>query len=188
VINNCDLIKQGKVLVRIAALDQEVWARLSSPGAGSGAGFFYVPRTDDEVLVALNDNDPTDAFVIGGLWNTQDSPPVSDQLQAMTKRVIKTGLIAGLGHEVEFDDGPGQSITITTTTQQKIMLDKEKIEISTTGGQVKVTLDFTKQAITIQALSSIEIKAVGTLKLSAAKVEIAGKTQTTITGGIVMIN
>jgi hypothetical protein len=33
VTNNCDLITQGKVLVRIPSLDQEVWARLTGPGA-----------------------------------------------------------------------------------------------------------------------------------------------------------
>jgi uncharacterized protein involved in type VI secretion and phage assembly len=129
VSNNCDLIKQGKVLVRIPSLDQEVWARMASPGAGSGAGFFYVPRRDDEVLVALVGNDASDAFIIGGLWSTQDSPPVSDPIQATTKRVIKTGVTSGVGHEVEFDD-LSQSITITTSTKQQITLDPQKIEIS----------------------------------------------------------
>jgi uncharacterized protein involved in type VI secretion and phage assembly len=189
VSNNCDLVKQGKILVRLPSLDQEVWARLTAIGAGSGAGFFYVPRSKDEVVVALNDSDPNDAFVLGGLWSTKDSPPVSDQLQATMKRVIKTGIIAGIGHEVEFDDGPGQSITITTVTKQKILLDKEKIELSTTGGSVSITLDLKTQKVSIQA-PQIEIGGAKTasLKLNAVKVEITGKATTTIKGGVVNIN
>jgi uncharacterized protein involved in type VI secretion and phage assembly len=190
VSNNFDCINQGKILVRIPSLDQEVWARLASLGAGSGAGFFYVPRVDDEVLIALNGNDPDDAFVIGGLWNTQDSPPVSNPLESTTKRVIKTGLKAGIGHEVEFDDGPGQSITITTTTKQKITIDPLKIELSNTAGTLKITLDNKKQSIAIDAALSIELTAVKGIKLSAMEIEIGDiKTgKVTIKGGLVLIN
>jgi hypothetical protein len=180
VVNNCDLIHQGKVLVRIPSLDQEVWARLSSPGAGSGAGMFYVPRPDDEVLVALNDNDPADAFVLGGLWNTQDSPPVSNPLEATTKRVIKTGLVAGIGHEVEFDDGPGQSISITTTTKQKIIIDPFKIELTNMAGTLKITLDNKKQSISITAALDIELTALKSIKLSAASIEIGDLLKTAL--------
>ena len=74
VTNNIDLLAQGKVLVRIPSLDQEVWARLCAPGAGKDAGLFYVPRNDDEVLLGLNNGDPEDAFIIGGLWSTKDAP------------------------------------------------------------------------------------------------------------------
>jgi uncharacterized protein involved in type VI secretion and phage assembly len=189
VSNNVDLVNQGKILVRLPSLDQEVWARLTAIGAGPDAGFFYVPRSNDEVLVALNDSDPNDAFVLGGLWSTKDSPPVSDQLQATTKRVIKTGITAGVGHEVEFDDGPGQSITITTSTKQKIVLDTETIELSTTGGSVSITLDLKTQKVSIQA-PQIEIggSKTASLKLNAAKVEINGTATTTIKGGVVNIN
>ena len=188
VVGNMDLINEGKVLVRVPSLDQEVWARLAGPGAGSGAGLFYVPRTDDEVLIALSDNELGDAYIIGGLWSSQASPPASSGLEATTKRILKTGIQSGVGHVVEFDDGTGQSITITTVTKQKMVMDTEKIELSTTGGQVKITLGLTDQSISIQALKSIEIKSQGTLKLSAAQIEIAGQAQTKITGGMVMIN
>jgi hypothetical protein len=33
----------------------------------------------------------------------------------------QNGLKAGIGHEVEFDDGVNQSVTILTTTKQKIV-------------------------------------------------------------------
>src|SRR4051812_42162172 len=86
VTNNVDLVGEGRVLVRIASIDDEVWARLTAIGAGPGAGFLYVPRIEDRVVVALSGND---AFVLGGLWSTLDRPPVDvPSVEAMTKRVI----------------------------------------------------------------------------------------------------
>jgi len=190
VVNICDPAEQAKVLVRIPSLGQEVWARLSSPGAGPDAGNFYTPRADDEVLIGFSDNDPNSAFILNGLWNTQDSPPISkNPLDVATKRVIKTGLKAGIGHEVEFDDGVNQSITITTSTKQKIVMDKEKIQLSTTGGTVSVTLDLAKQTVSIQGLN-IELgdSKTASIKLNAARIEIAGKVETNIKGGMVKLN
>ena len=191
--SNLDCINQGKVLIRIPSLDQEVWARLSAPGAGAGAGIFYIPRVDDEVLVALCEEDPNDAYIIGGLWSSKNSPPVSSGIEAIAKRIIKTGLdpVSGIGHEVEFDDGPGQSITITTSTRQKITIDPLKIELSNTAGTLKITLDNKKQSISIDAAVSLELNAVGSIKMKAASIEIGDLTRTamvSIKGGQVMIN
>jgi uncharacterized protein involved in type VI secretion and phage assembly len=169
VINNCDLIAQGKVLVRIPALDQEVWARLSAPGGGSGAGFLYVPRADDEVLVAMVHENPENSFILGGLWGTQDSPPVSTP-EATTKRVLKTGLTSGVGHEVEFDDAQ-QSISIISTTKQKIVIDPQSIELTNTAGTLKITLDNKSQTITIKGVN-VTVEADATLTLKGRKVEL----------------
>lgn len=165
VTNNCDIRKQGKVQVRIPSLDQEVWARMASVGAGAGAGFYYVPRADDEVLVALNENEPEDACIIGGMWNSQDTPPVDNALESTTKRVIKTGTGGGQGHTIEFDDGVGQSITISTMLGHTITMDKTKIELSTVGGTLKITMDTTQQTITIDA-PQIQIGTENTLSVT----------------------
>jgi uncharacterized protein involved in type VI secretion and phage assembly len=170
VSNNCDLIRHGKVLVRIPSLDDEVWARLSAPGGGSGAGILYVPRKGDEVLIAMSQDNPEDAFVLGGLWNTQDSPPVDSPVEAPTKRVIQTGLKAGVGHKVEFDDVK-QSITIVTTTKQKVTIDPTTIELANTAGTLKITLDNKSQTITIQGVN-VEIEAKASLSLKGAKVDV----------------
>ncbi len=190
VTNNCDLIMQGKVLVRIPAIDQEVWARLASIGAGSGAGFFYVPRTNDEVLVALNDNEPADAFIIGGLWNTEDTPPVDTPVDVMSKRVIKSGIEAGVGHSIEFDDGVGQSITILTTTKQKIELSPTSIEISGTGSVVKISLTTTPPEISIESDGAISLSAELGLTLSAPEITIGDSDTETVViqGQMVFIN
>jgi len=170
VVNNCDLIAQGKVLVRIPSLDMEVWARLTAIGGGSGAGFLYVPRPDDEVVVAMNKKDPDDAFVLGGLWSSSDSPPVDNPLEAPSKRVIKTGLKGGIGHEVLFDDAK-QEITVTSSTKQQITIDPKKIELTNTAGTLKITLDNTSQKVLIQGVN-VEIAADAVLTLKGRKVDI----------------
>ena len=186
VINNCDLIGHGKVLVRIPSLDKEIWARIAAIGAGSSRGNLYIPEPDDEVLVALNHDDPNDGFVVGGTWNTSDRPPVSDPIQLLTKRVIKTGKRGGLGHEVEFDDLQ-QKITITSSTQQKIAIDPTTIEISTTGGTAKISMDVAGN-ITIQAALSLTLKATQ-IKIEGAQVEINGAATTDVKStGVCSIN
>ena len=192
VINNCDPAKQGKVLVRIPSLGHEVWARLTGPGAGEDAGFFHTPNADAEVLVGFSGNNVASAFILNGVWNTRDTPPIENGLvDVPTKRVIKTGLKAGFGHKVEFDDGIGQSITITTSTKQKVVLDKEKIELSTTGGTVTVTLDLKTQKVSISAPQIVigDDKTLS-LTLKAKNIEIGGAStlKTTMQGMKVMIN
>lgn len=194
VANNIDLINQGKVLVRIPSLDLEVWARLSSIGGGADAGFFYVPRIDDEVLVACSQGDPDDAFVLGGLWSTSSSPPVGSGIEALVKRVIKTGVTEGIGHSIEFDDLE-QSIKIVSSTDQTVTIDPLKIELSNTAGTLVITLDNTSQTVTIKGVNvtveadaKLELKgAIVSLSASPGAMKISG-TATTITGTPIKLN
>ncbi|GGO94459.1 phage baseplate assembly protein V [Wenjunlia tyrosinilytica] len=178
VTNNVDLLLEGKILVRVPSLDQEVWARLAAAGAGNGAGFFYVPRIDDEVLVALAGDDPRDAFVVGGLWNDRDRVPVGDPVTALAKRIIRSGLTAGAGHEIEMDD-LAQSITITTSTQQKITMNPATIELTNLAGTVSISLNNATQGVTITAAASIALEA-PRISLKGATVEINGAATTTL--------
>jgi uncharacterized protein involved in type VI secretion and phage assembly len=195
VTNNLDALGEGRVQVQVPSLpDFEPWCRVATVGGGSGRGFLWIPQIDDEVLVAFNQNDDRDAYVLGGLWNTRDRPPLTLQTDFLIKRVIKTGLAGGLGHEIEFDDAL-QSIKITTSTQQKITIDPLKIEMANMAGTVKITLDNTQQAISIQAVASIELQA-AQIKLKAANIDIDGTVATNvkssgvcnITGTLVKIN
>jgi phage baseplate assembly protein gpV len=200
VTDNVNILLEAKVLVRIPSLPSfEVWARMVSVGGGSSRGFMWVPQINDEVLVAFNENDQRDAYVLGGLWNTQDRPPASLPTDFMSKRVLKTGMTAGVGHEVEFDDAL-QSISITTSTKQTIVMDPKTIKISTTKGALSVTLDMVAvpPAITLEVLAgdialkapagtisleglSVDIKATGTANLKATGI-------CTVAGSLVKIN
>lgn len=176
--NNVDLIMEGKIEVRVSGLNQTLWARLTGLGAGSGAGFFYVPRIDDEVLVAFANDDPSEAFVIGGLWSLRDRIPASDPLTSTTTRVMRSGVAAGTGQEIEMDD-IAQSVTIMTTTRQKITMNPAKIELTNLAGTVTISLDNLTQSIAIRAVKSISLEALD-ISLKGAKVEINGATMTTV--------
>lgn len=187
VTNDCDLVMQGKIRVRIPSLDKEVWARLGGIGAGAGAGFFYSPRNGDEVLLGLTSaTEPVDAYLICGLWNTRDRPPLKTPVvDAQTKRTLKTGLAGGIGHEVEFDDLK-QKISITSSTQQKIIIDPLKIEISNTVGSLKISLDNKTQTVTIEGVR-VEIKGTAMLNMSAPVISIEAKGALSLKSGAVCL-
>ena len=113
---------------------------------GSSRGFLWVPQIDDEVLVAFNQNDERDAYVLGGLWSTIDRPPLIIPTDFIIKRVIKTGMAGGIGHEIEFDDAL-QSITIKTSTLQKITIDPLTIKLENTAGTLSIKMDNKSQRL-----------------------------------------
>jgi uncharacterized protein involved in type VI secretion and phage assembly len=173
VTNNFDLVAEGRIQVRIPSIPAlEPWARLPSLGGGSGRGFVWIPEIDDEVLVAFAQNEPNAAYVLGGLWSTVDRPPLTTPPEFLVKRVIKTGLRGGFGHEVEFDDAL-QSISITSSTKQKITIDPLQIKIENTAGTLSIALDNKTQTVSIQSALKIELKATQ-ISLEGATVEIKG--------------
>lgn len=174
--DNTNFLLEATVQVHIPSLPSfDPWARMVSVGAGSGRGFMWIPQIDDEVLVAFNQNDERDAYILGGLWNTVDRPPTANPADFMTKRIIQTGVEAGVGHTVEFDDAL-QSVKITTSTKQQISIDPKSIEISTTAGSLKISLNLagTPPGISIQALAgNIELTAPqGKISLTASQFEV----------------
>jgi uncharacterized protein involved in type VI secretion and phage assembly len=194
VTNNIDLIGEGRVQVKIPARPSfEPWARLPSIGGSSGRGFMWVPQIGDEVLVAFADNDTSSAYILGGLWSSLNSPPLSVATDTLSKRVIKTGLTEALGHKIEFDDAE-QSITITTSTEQKITMDPQKIELTNLAGTVSVTLDNDEQSVSINAVNKIDLSAVQismtatTIDMSGAKVSITSTGPCSIQGLPIQLN
>jgi len=189
--NNCDLIRQGKVLVRIPSLDQEVWARLTATGAGKGTGHFHTPNVDDEVLVALVHSDPVDAYIIGGMWSTKVEPPVDPiPTDVVSKRIIRTGLNDKVGHQIEFDDLL-QSITITSSppaAEQKIKMDPTGISLENKTGTVKISMSNATQMITVEAVTGIQLKSKGLIKIEGSMITMEATGPCVISGKPVKIN
>ncbi len=194
VTNNIDGIGEGRVQVKIPARPSfEPWARLPSIGGSSGRGFMWVPQINDEVLVAFADNDTSSAYILGGLWSSLNSPPISLPDDTLTKRVIKTGLTEALGHKIEFDDAE-QSITITTSTDQKISMDPQTIQLTNLAGTVSITLDNDEQKISLTAVNKIELSALEismtatTIDMSGTKVSITSAGPCTVQGLPIQLN
>jgi phage baseplate assembly protein gpV len=182
--DNFNLLCEGKVQVHIPSHPEfDPWARVASVGAGSGRGFVWIPQIDDEVLVAFNKNDSGDAFVLGGLWSLMNLPPIVDPLEFITKRMIKTGVKdSPLSHTIEIDDAL-QSITITTSTSQKITMEPTSISIEAAGGVMKISMDLAAvpPAVNIESTGDISLSApLGTISLDAMNVEISGELSTDI--------
>lgn len=178
VVNVIDPLMLGRVQVQLPFIDSadlSPWARVAVAMAGKGYGTFFIPVPGDEVLVAFEHGDTNVPYIIGSLWNTMAPPPVSGPGMGVFKRVIHTPL----GHEIEFDDMT-QSITITSSTKQKVKLSTDGIEITSSPGNATVKLGAGGD-ISIQG-QTIEIKGT-TIKMSASSIEIDGSGTTTVKAG-----
>ncbi len=185
VVENRDFLCEGRVQVHIPTLPAfDPWARLAAIGGGPSRGFVWIPQVDDEVLVAFNQNDERDAYILGGLWSMSKRPPITDPLITdpltfLSKRVLKTGIKdSQFAQTVELDDLQ-QSVTITTSKGHSITMGPKQIEISAQKGSMKITMDLgPPPAISIQATAgNIELKApVGKISLQGAQVEIKSTT------------
>jgi uncharacterized protein involved in type VI secretion and phage assembly len=171
VTNNIDLIGEGRVQVKISSRPSfEPWARIPAVGGSGSRGLLWIPQVDDEVLVAFAENDLSSAYILGGLWSTVNRPPVSIPNDFLTKKVIKTGLTEELGHEIEMDDAL-QSITITTSTKQKVTLEPTKIELTNLAGTVSIKLDNETQSVSITAVNKISFEA-ASVEFTAEKFDL----------------
>src|SRR5262249_28146223 len=142
------------------------------------------PQIDDEVLVAFNQNDERDAYILGGLWSMSKRPPITDPISFLNKRFIKTGMKGSpLAQTIELDDLT-QSVTITTSIGHSITLGPKSIELSAPKGVMKISMDLgPPPSITIQAAPTGNIDLIaptGTITLQANQVEITGTTATNI--------
>ena len=93
VTDNKDPTKLGRVKVKIPILsddDTTFWAPIIMLGAGKNRGWFFIPETDDEVLVMFEHGDLNRPLIVGSLWNGKDKPPPTRTPAATRARVIKS--------------------------------------------------------------------------------------------------
>ncbi len=187
VTNNKDPDSLGRVKVkipRISGEDESNWARVISFMAGKERGAFYLPEVDDEVLVAFEYGDINIPYVIGSLWNGKDKPPITNDDGKNNFRIIKSRS----GHIIRLDDTDGKekieivdktekNMIIIDSKENKISIKSEKdIEISAPNG--KVTIEATNieakssASAKIEASSSMDLKASGTMTVKGATVNI----------------
>lgn len=147
----------------------EAWARLSTMMAGNNRGSWFVPDTNDEVLVAFEGGDPRRPYIMGGLWNGQDSPP--EAMDGGGQNNLKV-LRSRNGVKVTLDDSDGQ----------------EKLILETPGGQV-VTLKDGPGSLELKDSNgnSIKLEASGITVTASAKVTINASTAE-ISAGMLTVN
>jgi uncharacterized protein involved in type VI secretion and phage assembly len=151
---------QGRVKVKLPWLaeDVEVWARIAMLAAGPNKGTWFIPETDDEVLVAFENGDPRRPYVLGVLWNGVDSPPESmDGAGNNYKKVVCSKNAV----KITLDDTDGQ----------------EQLILETPGGQ-KLTLHDGPGSVTIEDSNgnSVKLEAAGITVTASAKVTVNAST------------
>jgi len=173
VIDNADPENLGRVKVRLPQMEasgqrgSEKWARTATLMAGRNRGSWFIPDAGDEVLVAFEAGDARHSYVLGSLWNSTNSPPMT-----MDKNNNKKCLCSRNGVKITIDDQSGH----------------ESFIVETPGGQ-RVTLKDGPGSIVITDSNgnSVKLETNGITLNASSKITIAAS-QVEINSGAVVIN
>ena len=194
VTDNQDPEGLGRVKVQFPWLSEKSesdWAKVMSFMAGRERGAVFLPEVDDEVLVAFEHGDINYPYVIGALWNSEDTPPETNADGRNNIRKIRFRS----GHEVLFNDdheGGQEKLEIRTNAGHTVVLDdtsgQEKIEIRDKTESNFIEIDSVQNSITIESAASLKIKA-QTVEIEAGTaMTIKAGATLTIEGALVKIN
>ena len=165
----------GRVKIRLPwspdkdGRDYEAWARIATLMAGNNRGSWFIPDVDDEVLVSFEAGDTRIPFVMGMLWNGQDSP--TENMDESGRKEIKS-LCSRNGVKVTLEDKDGQ----------------EKLILETPGGQ-KMTLKDGPGIVEVEDSNgnNVKLESSGITVNASAKVTINGS-MVEISAGMVTVN
>ncbi len=155
-----------------------VWARLSNFYATSGAGTFFIPEVDDEVVVGFLNADPRFPVVLGSLYSSKLKPGSDTEGTdlALTADNYKKMFITKAQNKVEFDD-ENKVITITTPGPNKVVLDdknqgitiQDQNENKMVMGTDGISIEDKNGNKIVMSSSGIEINSASDVKLVAAQ-------------------
>ncbi len=144
--------------------DESHWARLVSLMAGKERGIVFLPEVDDEVLVVFEHGDVNRPYILGALWNGEDTPPETNSDGKNNIRLIKSRS----GHTIVLDDTDGS----------------EKITISDKSEKNSISIDTTNNLIAIASDQDIEIKAPkGKISLDCKELELKSSAAAKVEAG-----
>jgi Rhs element Vgr protein len=142
VVDHNDPRGMGRIQIKYDWMDdaRTAWARMTTPSAGGGRGFMFMPEVGDEVLVAFEHGDAERPFIIGALWNGVDSAPRQGFWDGEVLQAV-----GGAGAQVAADIARNDIKRIVTKSGNRIELvdvgGKESIVIATPGGQMIQLID-----------------------------------------------
>jgi uncharacterized protein involved in type VI secretion and phage assembly len=147
----------------------EAWARVATLMAGNNRGSWFIPDVNDEVLISFEAGDVRRPYVIGALWNGQDSPPETmDGSGNNYKKVLRSRN----GVKITLDDQDGQEqFVVETPGGQKVTLKDGpgSVEIADSNGN---SIKMESSGITINASAKVTINAGGQVAVSAGMVQV----------------
>ncbi|NJM41973.1 MAG: phage tail protein [Anaerolineae bacterium] len=188
VTNNKDPDKLGRVKVKLPWMDDQAesnWARIVSPMAGKERGFYFLPEVDDEVLVAFEHGNPEYPFVMGGLWNGKDKPPLGNDDGKNDVRLIKSRS----GHVIRLTDKQGEEkIEIVDKTNKNSIVISTKDNTITISAEADITIQSTKGKLKLSG-KGVEINSTAEVKIEAKQnMDLKATAQMNVKGQMVNIN
>jgi uncharacterized protein involved in type VI secretion and phage assembly len=188
VTDNNDPNDQARVKLKFPWLDDNYesdWARVTQLGAGPNSGALFMPEVNDEVLVAFEFGDIRRPYVVGSLYNGQDTPNLGSSLFNNGK-VARRGFVSRVGHMMIFfddDDNSKKGIAlISSDGNLKISLNETNSEIHISS-QGKVHLEC-QQDMTLESQANIKLSAQQGLSLEAGtNLDLKGTSGATLDGG-----
>jgi phage baseplate assembly protein gpV len=169
-----DLLMQGRVQVTlhfIDSMDLSAFARVAVLAAGALHGTYFIPQMGDEVLVAFENGDVNNPYIIGSMWTLTSPPPLPTPLLQM--RMIRTPV----GNQILFTEAPPSISLLGPSLMNGIVIqDPTSIVLQMSGNTVTVT----PGGVTLQAGGS-------TLAVTPAGVVITAP-EVSIIGGNIRLN
>lgn len=215
--DNKDPEKLGRVRVNFFWQENNQmspWVRAVNPYSANERGFYFIPETEDEVLVGFEGGDAEKPYIIGSLYHGKNKPPSAWPNQ---KNSFK-GIVTKSNLRIEFDDEkkvttidtPGGNKVVISDDQKSILLSDQNsntVELNSSGITMDSPKDIkltSKSKIILDAISSIDISSKSDVKVTGlninqtanvgfvakgnATAELSASGQTTVKGAMVMIN
>jgi uncharacterized protein involved in type VI secretion and phage assembly len=162
---------------------ESTWCRIASPMTGASRGMYFLPEVNDEVLVAFEHDDVAYPYILGGLWNKTDKPPLAIGDAVASGKVKQRIIKSTSGHVIILDDTQGAekitikdkttkneftidcaSNTITLITEDKLTVTaKGAISIKSSGGDM--TLE--GKNVNVKAQQNVKLEATSSMSLKA---------------------
>jgi Rhs element Vgr protein len=197
-----------------ASTQTGIWARMANFYASSSIGATFLPEVGDEVVLGFLESNPRYPVILGSLYSSgrQIPAPPADNNNYIKSIITKSKL------KVTFDDEKkmtkietpgGNSVTLSDDAKSIELVDQNGNSVKMTSSGINIE---SGKDITIKATGNISLNATGKLDLKAtqdaavsgmnvtntaqmgftakgnATAEVSASGQTTIKGGIVMIN
>ena len=186
VTQNKDPDNLCRVKVRYPWYDEpreSYWARLAVPMAGKDRGVVMIPEVGDEVLVGFDRDDIRFPYVLGALWNGQDTPPIANSDGRNDKRLVKSRK----GHRLLFDDGTRGVVELAHVDGRRLTLDDDGVLLEDgKGNQVKI--ESASGAVSIEAIGELRIKAAKITLEATATLDLKANATLSVRGALVSIN
>jgi Rhs element Vgr protein len=191
-----------------------LWARVANFYATDGAGSGFLPEVGDEVVIGFLESDPRFPVILGSVYSSAKKAAATpaDNNNYIKTLITKSKLKFSFDDEkkiMKFETPGGNSILLSDDAKSIEIADQNSNTIKMTSSGITIE---SQKDITLKATGNITLDATGKLNLSAkqdvavsgmnvnhtaqvgftakgnATAEVSASGQTTLKGGIVMIN